>query len=361
MIKTKKKKILFYIATPMNYAILKPIYEALKEDERLDIRFTLRFSEKRKHRNAYPFFSELGEEKIIIKKIARLMKFDMLLCCDFGFENNRIPVKIHLFHGVSFRNSTVRGKISNFDKLFIAGPYMKRLIEKRRLLPAGDHRMEMTGIPKLDRLLDGTYRKEEILKGLNLDPSLPTIMYAPTHSESSSIYTYGEEILKYMSGLSGMSRMKVNFLIKLHDLLFDPDRNSVDWRKLINEKKGENTRLIEDYDIVPYMCASDILISDASSVANEFTLLDRPIIFLDSPQLLKDYEKTLDLDTWGRKAGTVASSIRELDAAIGEALKNPKEKSKIRKAVADDIFCNHGKATKAAVESIYRLLKMEKT
>lgn len=354
MIKNKKKKILFYIATPMNYAILKPVYEALKEDERLDIRFTLRFSEKRKQRNAYPFFSELGEEKIIIKKLARLMKFDILLCCDFGFENNRIPVKIHLFHGVSFRNSTVRGKISKFDKLFIAGPYMKRLIESRGLLPAGDSRMEMTGIPKLDRLLDGTYRKEEILKRLNLDPSLPTIMYAPTHSESSSIYTYGEELLKYMSG------MKINFLIKLHDLLFDPDRNSVDWRKLINEKKGENTRLIEDYDIVPYMCTSDILISDASSVANEFTLLDRPLIFLDTPQLLKDYEKTLDLDTWGRKAGTVASSIRELDAAIKESLKDPGAKSEIRKAVANDIFCNHGKATKTAIESIYRLLKMEK-
>src|SRR3972149_10054565 len=104
---------------------------------------------------------------------------------------------------------------------------------------------------------------------------------------------------KYMGG------GKVNFLIKLHDLLYDSERNTIDWRKKISNLMKPNIRLIEAYDISPYLFASDILISDASSVANEYAILDRPIIFADVPELLKSYEKTADLDTWGREGGEV--------------------------------------------------------
>ena len=350
----EKKKIFFYIAIPMNYAVLRPIYEVLKKDERLSIYFTFRFLEKKSERKAYTLFDDLPREKRIIKKIARKMKFDVLLCCDFGFDREKIPVKIHAFHGVSFRNSTVIGKIKKFDKLFLAGPYMKRYIEEKGILPQDDERMVMTGVPKLDALKNGGFRKDDILDELGLDPSLPTILYAPTHSINSSVYLYGKELLKYMAG------RKVNFLIKLHDLLFDPARNDIDWRGVINEMKGENTRLLEGYDIIPYMCASDILISDASSVANEFTLLDRPIIFLDSPELLKSYEKSADLDTWGRKGGEVVRNMEELGSALDKAINFPGEKSSVRKSIASDLFANFGNSAQCAADNIYEYLGLEK-
>jgi len=53
-----KKKILFYIAIPMNYAVLSPIYETLKNDERLSIYFTFRFLEKKRGRKAYMPFNQ---------------------------------------------------------------------------------------------------------------------------------------------------------------------------------------------------------------------------------------------------------------------------------------------------------------
>ncbi|RMF97439.1 MAG: hypothetical protein D6734_02135 [Candidatus Schekmanbacteria bacterium] len=351
---SKKKKVLFYIAIPMNYAILKPIYEALRDDDRISIYFTMRFLEKKNERRAYNSFNEVPDERIVLKKIAKRMKFDLLLCCDFGFDNPKIPMKIHLFHGVSFRNSTVRGKIKKFDKLFIAGPYMKRYIEGRGILPPNDEKMVMIGVPKLDVLNNNVFEREKILNELGLDPSLPTILYAPTHSRNSSVYLFGEELLNYMA------RKNVNFLIKLHDLLFDPSRNDVDWRSVINRMKGDNTRLIEEFDIIPYMYVSDILVSDASSVANEFTLLDRPIIFLDTPELLKAYEKSADLDTWGRKGGEVVGNMEEFDKALERAMKNPKEKSSIRKAIANDLFANFGKATEIAVSNIYDYLGLER-
>ena len=349
-----RKKILFYIAIPMNFAVLSPIYEMLKNDERLSIFFTFRFLEKKSERKAYMLFDDLPREKKIIKKIAKRMKFDMLICCDFGFESKKIPVKIHLFHGVSLRNSTVRGKIKKFDKLFLAGPYMKRYIEERGILQQNDERMVMTGMPKLDAIKNGAFDKKDVLKRIGLDPSLPTILYAPTHSMNSSVYFYGRELVEYMSGKN------MNFIIKLHDLLFAPERNEVDWRKVINEMKGGNTVLLEDYDIIPYMCASDVLVSDASSVANEFTLLDRPIIFLDSPELLKAYEKSADINTWGRKGGEVVKNMDEFDEALKRVMKYPDEKSSVRKSIAEDLFANAGKATKFSVDCIYEYLGMDK-
>lgn len=40
-------------------------------------------------------------------------------------------------------------------------------------------------------------------------------------------------------------------------------------------------------DILPTLFLADLLISDASSVANEYTLLDRPIVFLDVPEMIE--------------------------------------------------------------------------
>jgi len=42
--------------------------------------------------------------------------------------------------------------------------------------------------------------------------------------------------------------------------------------------EGENLRFIEDADIIPYLHAADIMISDTSSVVAEFLLLDKPVI-----------------------------------------------------------------------------------
>lgn len=56
----------------------------------------------------------------------------------------------------------------------------------------------------------------------------------------------------------------------------------------------------------PFGCSiTDVLVTDASSVANELVLCVRPIVFLDVPELLAAAEDDprLDLKTWGRKAG----------------------------------------------------------
>jgi CDP-glycerol glycerophosphotransferase (TagB/SpsB family) len=227
-----------------------------------------------------------------------------------------------------------------------------------------DPRFEMIGMPKLDRLVDGSLHRRMVEESLNIDRSLPTVIYAPTRPTrtSSSLAMAGEEII------STISEMNVNFLVKLHDRAYREWRSrSSDWRAILKRLEKQNVRIVEDYDIVPYLYVSDLLVSDISSVVNEYTLLDRPIVLFDVPRLIqfhkrKEIERGLsssDLEEWGRDVGTVVKDMEGLKGAIERGLSHPEEKRDIRREFAERFFFQPGSATDRAVQKIYELLGLE--
>jgi len=117
-------------------------------------------------------------------------------------------------------------------------------------------------------------------------------------------------------------------------------------------------KIVHNWDVCPALFAADLLISDASSVSSEFTLLDRPIIFIAVPDLLQRWRKA-DLDTWGRKTGWAATSLEGLNRCIDAALADPMKHSAVRRAAAADLFYKPGTATDRAVAEIYRLLDLD--
>jgi len=86
---------------------------------------------------------------------------------------------------------------------------------------------------------------------------------------------------------------------------------------------------------------------------NEYALLDRPIVFLDTPTLLQQARDArhsmLDLDTWGRNGGVVAKGAGDIAACVAESLADPGRYSAARRNIADNLFFNRGCATKAAL------------
>jgi CDP-glycerol glycerophosphotransferase (TagB/SpsB family) len=124
--------------------------------------------------------------------------------------------------------------------------------------------------------------------------------------------------------------------------------------------------VIEDYDIIPYLFISDLLVSDISSVINEFSLLDRPIVLYDVPRLigfhkrkeLKRGLKTSDLEDWGRDVGVIVNDMDSLRKAIQHGLEHPEEKSEMRREFVQRFFHKPGTATDRAVEKIYQLLNL---
>jgi len=350
----KKKTILFFSKSPMNYVMFQPIHQRMKNDSKIAFQFT---GKPEEHYHSLeeiyrPFFSS-HEETLSRLFFARWTRPDIYISSDIFLACPWAKIKLHTFHGVSFKGKAFSNKILKYDRIFIIGDYMLRRFIEKKILSENDPRILKVGMPKTDRLVNGSLDKSAILRSLGLSGKRPVVIYAPTWRGASSLNTMGEAIFQKMKTLD------MDFLVKLHDLSLNPKINIKDWGKRLTELEDEHIKVIRDPDIIPYLFVSDLLISDASSTANEFTLLDRPIIFMDVPGLFKKYSETIDLDTWGRKIGVVAKSAEELPGLIAHSLNHPDEMSEVRKAAARDIFYNHGFATDAAVKALYTLLNLD--
>ena len=125
--------------------------------------------------------------------------------------------------------------------------------------------------------------------------------------------------------------------------------------------EDEHLRVASSPDVVELMFAADLLMTDASSVSSEYSLLDRPMVFLDVPELIAHAaardNSALDLDTWGRRCGDVVEGPEDVVAAVARALEAPDRHSDVRRAMAGDLFYNPGRATGAAVGWLMRELQ----
>jgi hypothetical protein len=366
---TSRRRILFYSRSPMNTVMMRPIVRRLAADPRLRLYFSGKPSMPEEPLES--IFAPLAERasgvrdspspvpdpRSPIKGLlphwqVRWRAFDMFLSPDVVMPARRARHRVEIFHGVSFKGKAYGERVLKFDHLFLAGEYMRRRFEEKGVLAPGDPRAHRIGMPKTDPLVDGSLDAASLLESLGLDPARPTVLYAPTWRPESSLNTEGEAIIDALAG------MNLNVLAKIHDHCRDPRTNRRDWGAWLDAREGGNVRRVRDPDVVPALHAAALLVTDASSVANEFTLLDRPILFMDVPELLEVYAGTADLDTWGRRIGEVVQGAAALPRAVERALGDPTAQSAVRRAAADDVFYNPGRATHAAVEAILRILEL---
>jgi hypothetical protein len=341
--------------------MFKPIHDRLKQDKRIEIWFTASHKPKTLYRSI-----GIESEFIIGKYRSMLRHWDMCICPSFFYERKNADIRVQIFHGCSLKNRAIHKKALSYDKLFLIGPYMREKFITTWNLSENDKRFVNIGIPKLDAFFDGTLQKDSIMKKLNLNPDMPTVIYAPTRTSvtSSSLQMYGRQII------STVADMPVNFLVKLHDRAYKQWKPGMkeDWEKIMSEYSNHpRVRPIFHYDVTPYLFISDLLISDISSVVNEFTLLNRPIVLIDVPRLISHHKRieldrglsSSDLEDWGQSAGYLVKDMEKLGNAVTHCLENPDEKQEIRKEFARKFFFNPGKATEMAVNKIYDLLKLE--
>ncbi len=199
------------------------------------------------------------------------------------------------------------------------------------------------GFPKTDPLLDGTLDRQTELARHGVTGERPVLLYAPTGERRNSLETMGEELIARL-GAAG----DYDLLVKLHD----HPHTSVDWFSRLAPLESERVHLVRQPDVIPTLFIADLLITDASSVANEYALLDRPIVFLDVPELVeltRAKGARVDLATWGRRSGRLthnpASAVKDIEACLAD----PGEHSDVRQALVADMFFNPGRATAAAM------------
>ncbi len=348
----KPIQVLFTGYAPVHFVCFQPLYMRLAEDPAFEVRVAGGLREKGEEGyiyHSYPLYKPFGiaPDRILSMEQIQEMDFDLLFAANTKMLAPRsVRARIQIFHGVSFRNRAIRSKNLGADFFFLAGPYMQRKWAEAGLLEPDDPRGLAIGFMKTDRLVDGSLDREEILAAYGFDGSRPVILYAPTGQKHNSLDLMGEEFLEELK-VTG----RYDVLVKLHD---HPHDRTVNWSARLAAMEDPHMRLVQSYDIIPAMYAADLLVTDASSVSSEFALLDRPMVFLDVPQLIENAARKsssmLDLRTWGRHTGIIAKTATEGVAAVAESLADPGRHARLRQAMARDLFFHPGRATETAYQ-----------
>ena len=343
-------KMLFTGYAPVHFACFKPLYQRLIKEPNVELFVSGGLRQKTQQgieHDENALYKQFGipQSKVLSVDQIKQQDFDILFAGNTKMIKPRsVSLKIQIFHGVSFRNKAIRAENSGADFYFIVGPYMQRAFAQSGLLAEDDPRGLRIGFMKTDRLLNGKLDRKQLLKTYGFTGDRPVILYAPTGQKHNSLETMGEKIIQNLAA-TGL----YDILIKPHD---HPKDTKVDWFNRLDLLLNDHTKLTRDTDVIPQLFIADLLITDASSVSNEYSLLDRPMVFLDVPKLIDKASKAkgsmVDLQTWGRKAGMIVEKPESIVDTVEQSLAEANRFSDIRRAMAADIFYNPRCATDAA-------------
>lgn len=345
------RRVLFAGYAPVHFVCFEPIYRRLVQRHDVILELSGGREADAEGRGAlsaadlYAPFSHVPSEQVVELDEVAEREYDIVFSAHIsGFFPKADRKRVQLFHGLSFRNMAIRRDVLIYDNLFVIGPYMMRSLVRNKLFRPDSSRLVPTGFAKVDRLVDGSLSRETILERAGLDGTRPVLLYAPTGQKGNSLESTGPEVIRRLRDTD-----QYDILIKLHD---HPRNRAEPGRAELLSLLDDHTRLVGDFDIVPYLFIADLLISDASSVTMEYSLLDRPIVFLDVPDLIQaartSKKGSFDLETWGRRAGSVTRWPDEAVRAVEWSLEHPDAHGEIRRAMADDLFYNPGRAADAA-------------
>jgi hypothetical protein len=350
-----KRRILIECASPLSIAVCGPVLDVLQRDRRLELWFTTSDGTW----DTASISQMTGLERVIPPATAKWMKFDAYVNTDFWNMTwlPRRTRRIHLFHGVAGKYGLdapthIAPVIATFDRLLFPNrDRLDRYADAGLVDPDGPV-AELVGYPKVDCLVDGSMNRSAIQDHLGLDPSVPTVLYAPTWSPYSSLHAAGESIIASLAKLGG------NVIVKLHDRSYERSARAsgtIDWRRRIEEVcHRHHAHLARGFDVAPYLFVADALVTDHSSVGFEFMLLNRPVVVIDCPALIERAQVSADKVAMLRGAAEVTTADRAARTVSRVLGQDPR--SEQRQQVAAELFYCPGTATMRAARSIYGLL-----
>ena len=291
-------------------------------------------------------------------------------------------LKINVFHNQPVKYLCYpKQLLLNYDAHFLMGPLQRKQMEQmiaHYAIPEGKVRLFDIGYPKIDALINRVFKRDVVLKELGLDTLKKTVLYAPSWDDGLSLREFGVNCVKKLLDMDG-----INVLVKLHPASCVPKDNpsfnfytgGVEWvREFEQFKKYSNFRFINDHDLNPILSSTDIMVTDVSSVALEFVMLDRPIIFFDCPKffeqtlksvystygkIMPSEARTNPMTNAGRNAGLIINGVDDLPNAINETLKHPEAMFKQRQELIRQLVYNPGHGGKVAGREMCKLLKLE--
>lgn len=354
-----RRRLLVNARTAMNYATIAPIVERLQRDERLEFYFA---ASENPSLTSSIYSDAVQPFKLVTPLQASAIQFDVYLASDFlWMKLPRGGPRVQTFHGVAGKYRTVYDSPSQsmrgWDRLFFINERRLRHFIECGAIDEGSQAARLIGMPKLDCLVDGSLKRNELLSAMGIDPERKTILYAPTWSPHSSVVSMGEELVKRL-GERGYA-----VIVKLHDRSRDlryVNSGGVDWgARLEPILQRFGGVLAAGANSSPYLSAADIMITDHSSVGFEYLLLDRPLIRIHVPELIQNTDIEPSYVDLLASASTSVTNIEETVAAVERGFLAGRDKSAARVAVANEMFYKPGTATDRAVNELYELMELK--
>jgi hypothetical protein len=351
-----QRRILVDGRTPVNFTMVAPVVRTLERDPRVAVYFTA--SEEPGRMSS--IYHEAKGVRTIHPLRAATMRFDAYVASDFMWASlPRGTRRVQVFHGVGgkYGFDAPDRSMRDWHRLFFVNERRLGSFVSSGAIDHDSPAIRLVGMPKVDCLVDGSIDHDAVLASLGLDPSRPTVLYAPTWSPASSLNAIGTELV------AALLRMPINLIVKLHDRSRDLRSRysgAVDWvarlRPLLPPGRGV---IAADHDISPYLVASDLMLTDHSSAGFEFLLRDRPIVRIHRPALIElanihpEYVRLLA--SVSESVDTVAGAL----AAVERGLADPGPRSSDRRRVGAELFHDPGGATKRSVDALYELMELD--
>jgi hypothetical protein len=353
-----RRRVLVDARTPMNFAILAPVFSRLQRDPRVRVIF----SADQPHAAVAAASASGVRGRIYPRGDLLWHRFDLCLSADpwDPIPLRRCRRRAIFFHGMAGKYDLDQPAhlptgFGAYDRVaFVNADRMRRYLE------AGIVSREaavLIGYPKVDALVNGRYDRARVHARLQLEMHRPTAIYAPTWSPASSLHIAGEGIVQSLVGPG------FNVIVKLHDRSLEPSEprfsGGIDWRaRFARIHVPGRIAFVEAADSSPFLAASDIMVTDHSSVGFEFCLLDRPLIVFDAPDLARTARINPEKLILLRSAARVVHRAEEVGRVASEELANPDRLSAARRALSREMFYEPGTATERALTMVYELLDL---
>lgn len=335
--KIANKHLVFYAESAGFYKYFKPIIEWLLEHSNITIHYVSNDPKDPMLNGSNPKVKGyyIGPMKII----PLMMKMDADMVVMTTPDLNTYQIKrsyvrkdveyIYTDHGTSSIHMVFRkGAFDHFDTIFMTGKFIEaehRKIESLyRLKPKT---MVPTGYAYLGDLM------REYKAAPKNDVS--QILIAPSYQKDNILDSCLDDMLKSLSGIEN-----IKLILRPHPQYVR--RNPAKWQTIKDRHMGmKNLVFDDDFSKPPALYESDILVSDWSSIAFEYSFVTkRPCILINTPP------KIINVDY--AKIGIEATDITYRDR-IGQSI-NPNAVSGISTVVTD--MLNNPDKFKSKIESL---------
>lgn len=261
---------------------------------------------------------------------------------------------VDVWHGIPFKGFDADDFLiqHRYDEVWVASPLLARMYVERFGFPAGI--VQVTGYARTDRLVVNPLDPAAARRALGIPPERKVILFAPTWQQDDrqrDIFPFGTDEETFLQRMSAFCAAHGAVCVVRRHLNTTASAATARHAHVL-------CRPYEQYpDAEGVLLASDVLVCDWSSIAFDFLLLDRPVLFLDVPA---PFAKGFSLDAtyrFGAVIADVEAMFSALDVSLNQSERYWQQHGETHRRIRATLYgdCADGRAAERCWQRLEKL------